>query len=1490
MKRSSLLHLALSTAALTAARAADLTWDTAPGTVGPGNGTITGGTGTWNLLNGTWTLDAGANNVAWDNALHAADTAVFGGTGGTVTVNNGGSDLNVGGVRFAVASYTIAATTANDRLNFGGAQGAITSTALGTTGGNQASISANLAGTAGLTLAAHGNITNGGGGSTARLNLSGTNTGLSGGIAITGGLVNFSSAAATGGNAFTLTNGGGLIHTAGALTLANDAALGTGGGTMRVFGSLTLTLDGTLSGGGGLSKTDGGTLVLSGNNSYSGGTNIGGGFIRLANTGSANALGTGTVTFAESATLANGTGAGATAKTLANALSVAAAKTASFDAGFGDLTLSGGISGAGAVTKSSTGTLTLSGANTHAGITTVNGGTLGFGGTGSLANNANFLINGATVNVGAGESLNLGIGQLKVGNVAAVTASLNQTGGTIASTGPIWVADAATTTIGNMNLSGGSLGTAATMVVATRGAGTVTVSGSADVSVGTVQYSHPSGADSTGVVHLNGGTLAAGQITDPRAGSTTTFNFNGGLLKATATQANYLAVDTANVRDGGAKIDTNGHDIIIAKALTHSAIGGDNATDGGLIKSGTGTLTLSGTNTYTGPTTVNAGTLQVSGSLLADSDVLVANGAELRGNGSVDGDITVAAGGTITGGDGVTGTLFTGDLTFNATGTINVGDLSDYITFPAIDALGTLTLNGGAGAITVNLPATPVGAGTYHVLGSATPLPNASGFVLGTTPTLGGRQVGTLTANGGLLDYVVTGVTWTGALSDTWSTTVLANPKNWALAGAPTDYLNGDAVTFDDTVGGGFTDINLPGTVTAGSVAFNNAGVNYSISGAGSIAGAGTTLRKSGTADLTLNTANTYGSGTTLGGGRVILGHASALGSGDVSLVAGTLDLNGQSIANGIVSSGGAIGGSGSVAGVVSGSGLVVDATGIVSLDAANSYTGTTTILAGTLQIGGQLGGGFHTGSIANGGAFVVDSPLSQTLSGVISGSGSVGKGGAGTLVTTAVNTFAGALDITGGTYEIQAATVGNASGLGSGAASNVVTVGSGATLLATTSNRTCGYHSADVNIHGGTVTFDTLDNSFGSGRLITFGTAPGTIGGSGQWRMRDGNVRVLVTPDASGSTISVADLRLTLAGGAHTFEVEDGANAADLTVSSVVSSHAAGDGITKTGAGTLLLTAANTYTGPTTITAGTLEIGGQLGAGTYAAAVTNNAALVINSTAAQALNGAISGSGSLAKSNSGALTLGGINTYTGNTTVTGGSLTLADNAGLRFVIGADGVNNRITGTGTVDLAGDFTLDLSGAGIATGNSWTLVDVATLDEEFMSTFTLAGFTESSGVHTMTDGGGNVWTFRESDGVLEVEAAQGYDGWATTHAPGQTPEQDFDNDGVPNDIEYVLGGLSTTNDLGKLPAASVSGGNLVFTFVRDQDSKTPDTTVVIEVGTTLAAWPATYTVGNDTAGSSAGVTVTDNGNGTDTVTLTVTQAPDAKKFARLKVTIL
>ena len=115
---------------------ATLTWDISPGTVGAGNGTITGGAGNWDTTPtlGNWTADAGANNVAWNNAT--LDGAVFTSTGGTVTQ----AGVAVNNITFNSTGYTVTGGT----LTMGGAAPKITTN-------SDATVSSILGGTAGLT-------------------------------------------------------------------------------------------------------------------------------------------------------------------------------------------------------------------------------------------------------------------------------------------------------------------------------------------------------------------------------------------------------------------------------------------------------------------------------------------------------------------------------------------------------------------------------------------------------------------------------------------------------------------------------------------------------------------------------------------------------------------------------------------------------------------------------------------------------------------------------------------------------------------------------------------------------------------------------------------------------------------------------------------------------------------------------------------------------------------------------------------------------------------------------------------------------------------------------------------------------------------------------------------------------------------------------------------------------------------------------------------
>ncbi|MFM2198979.1 MAG: hypothetical protein RLZZ505_2411 [Verrucomicrobiota bacterium] len=137
-------------------------------------------------------------------------------------------------------------------------------------------------------------------------------------------------------------------------------------------------------------------------------------------------------------------------------------------------------------------------------------------------------------------------------------------------------------------------------------------------------------------------------------------------------------------------------------------------------------------------------------------------------------------------------------------------------------------------------------------------------------------------------------------------------------------------------------------------------------------------------------------------------------------------------------------------------------------------------------------------------------------------------------------------------------------------------------------------------------------------------------------------------------------------------------------------------------------------------------------------------------------------GTGKLTKDGAGTLTLSANSTYTGDTLVNNGTLALSSTGGLKFVIGADDMNNKITGTGagTLTLDGLFTFDLTTASTTLNDSWNIVDVANLTESFGSTFSVDTFTKEGG-----GTGAGIWTkaiglttysyqFNTASGVLSV----------------------------------------------------------------------------------------------------------------------------------------
>ncbi|MCU0795416.1 MAG: autotransporter-associated beta strand repeat-containing protein [Akkermansiaceae bacterium] len=341
---------------------------------------------------------------------------------------------------------------------------------------------------------------------------------------------------------------------------------------------------------------------------------------------------------------------------------------------------------------------------------------------------------------------------------------------------------------------------------------------------------------------------------------------------------------------------------------------------------------------------------------------------------------------------------------------------------------------------------------------------------------------------------------------------------------------------------------------------------------------------------------------------------------------------------------------------------------------------------------------------VSNGATLVFDGAGNFTNSRFVTGAGNVTKNDGGTLTLQSTNSFSGTLTVNGGTLIASATTTGGtASSTGN---NNAIIVNSGATLRYTGS-RGAGYHTGNVTINGGTVTFDNTDMSWANGRTVSFDTDSGTINGTGQWRRRDANNRISVTATGSGSTISVAELNLF--DNSPIFEVADGAAAADLTVSSTLTGSS---NLRKDGAGTLVISGTTTtYSGTTQVNAGTLKVDGTLSGN-----------LAVNSTATLSGSGTLTG---VVTANTGS-TIDGTPTFSAAVNMAGtaviqpggignlGSVTcnasLALGGETRMDISKNGVtldSDEITGNGSVSMTGTLKVTATGDPLVLGDSFTL---------------------------------------------------------------------------------------------------------------------------------------------------------------------------------------
>ena len=1202
----------------------------------------------------------------------------------------------------------------------------------------------------------------GAGANNAALNLSGTNPVIDTGTfsETINGFVNGSGFAKNGSGTLTMTAATATIG--GTTTASSNTVTVTGGDTSGILPGMPVVGDGI---------PTGDTVATVG---------VTPGTFTLTNALGTSGAATGTLTFASVNTFTGGS-------VVVNA---------------GSLT-TGAITGSSSLTKNGTGTLTLNGVNTYTGGTTINNGTV------------NVRLDNANISASTGG-----------GTFAVLQRTVNVGGGTINTTGGAGTGTTAfIDTVSALNVTAG-----ATSFTQARGGSARVISGFNAITRavgGTVSFTDPINANGTNNANTGGYRL------------NNAANVNGVVPYVTyttnSTTTSWFAafVNASNASNNGT--NNNGSAYSAFTASSTSSLGTaatqnvDVTTDVGVPSGGATVNTLRFNN-------ATARTVTIGGSDI----VTVAAGGILMT--PLSGGATIT-GGTLEGGNPGSGSgqdliIIDNPTTTASASLFTIGStIADNTTATALtkSGIGTLVLTNTANTYTgntyLNGGVTQIAAGTSLGSTAATLVFSGGTLQLSSTPTFSGGLVRPITLNdaGGTIDTNGNSITYSGVMAPGTGLGGFTKAGTGVLTFSNTNTYIGTT-----TVSAGNLALGASGSTGSGAVNVSSGAV---LSGAGTAGGTVTVGAGSILAPgINTNPSGTFGAAGTLTVGSLNL--SSATSTLDFDLISGsttaTSSQNDKVIVQGpLTITGGQFNLSGT--GATTGGGVVYDLFGYGSLtntfvpgafSVASGGIGGLTYTFGndavnkfiTLTITGNAAPIFTWNVDANGNwsnaanwnpnTGIPHNPGDEAIFGsailaprtvTLDGSESVGilifnnanaytiAPGAGSLI---IDNGAGTTNITdtNGSHFITAPVTLNSS--------TIATVTNGGDTLTISGN---------INGAGG------LSKS-GPGILAlsgnnSYGPAAGTVGTTlSTGTLQVGSNTALGAGDLSAATATLQSnaAGLTLA---NNMVISNGAtetvdtNGNTLTLTGVLSDITSGGSLTKIGLGTLALTNADTFAGPTTITAGTLQLGAGGALGSLSGNIVDNATLAFldNNADTPTVANTISGTGVLAQNGTDNVTLTGTNTFTGITNINAGTLTLsAPGAGTTSLALQNSTLNY--GSGTLAFGPNITAvtlgGLTGAvavqNIVLANSNAAPAPVTLTVADVAANSYSGILSGSGSLVKTGAG-----------TLTLGGANTYAGTTTLGAGGLTLTGSIGTQGVPS------GAASISANAGVL---SVSGGSL------------------------------------------------------------------------------